>query len=413
YGTNRSQPLGDYCRMHQTSGTTAAPLRWLDTHESWSGLLDSWVRVFEESGVTAADRVMFPFAFGPFTPVDLSCTETSILVTVPLPPIPAVADITQGGNVVQNIELHATGLPSPISLARDGAGALYSANPDIFDVTIAGDFTDAAPFATGQDTTTLTWTGQALWAGVTGAPEIYDVTAGGDLSAAAPVVTLPTVGVGQIDGLLTTLDGTIYAVTGNQIYDVTAGGDLTGALPFATGLQSGQRGFTGMLEHVCSADSDCFDDDLCNGPERCVDNRCLPAEQPLSCDDDDACTNDGCQPADGCTHDPVPACCDEDLDCAVDALCDVEAMTCMPVGTVPTTGMDTESDDTAMVPTTGDTDGAEGDATGSGGEQDGEGNDGCGCRQSTREGGPWWALLVLAVAGRRRGRGSGRPATPS
>jgi len=66
YGTNRSQPLGDYCRMHQTSGTTAAPLRWLDTHESWSGLLDSWVRVFEESGVTAADRVMFPFAFGPF-----------------------------------------------------------------------------------------------------------------------------------------------------------------------------------------------------------------------------------------------------------------------------------------------------------------------------------------------------------
>lgn len=66
YGTNRSQPLGDYCRMHQTSGTTSVPLRWLDTRESWSGLLDSWVRVFELSGVTRADRVMFPFAFGPF-----------------------------------------------------------------------------------------------------------------------------------------------------------------------------------------------------------------------------------------------------------------------------------------------------------------------------------------------------------
>jgi len=66
YGANLSYPLGEYSRMHQTSGTTAAPLRWLDTPESWSTLLDSWVRVFVASGVTADDRVLFPFAFGPF-----------------------------------------------------------------------------------------------------------------------------------------------------------------------------------------------------------------------------------------------------------------------------------------------------------------------------------------------------------
>lgn len=66
YGSNLSYPLSRYTRMHQTSGTTAAPLRWLDTAESWSALLDSWVRVFRQSGVTAQDRVLFPFAFGPF-----------------------------------------------------------------------------------------------------------------------------------------------------------------------------------------------------------------------------------------------------------------------------------------------------------------------------------------------------------
>ena len=31
YGTNLTDPLSDYSRMHQTSGTTGAPLRWLDT----------------------------------------------------------------------------------------------------------------------------------------------------------------------------------------------------------------------------------------------------------------------------------------------------------------------------------------------------------------------------------------------
>ena len=34
YGTNLTEPLSAYCRLHQTSGTTGQPLRWLDTPES-------------------------------------------------------------------------------------------------------------------------------------------------------------------------------------------------------------------------------------------------------------------------------------------------------------------------------------------------------------------------------------------
>ncbi len=66
YGTNLTYPLERYCRLHQTSGTSGQPLRWLDTRESWRFLLRAWVRVFEVAGVTAADRMLFPFSFGPF-----------------------------------------------------------------------------------------------------------------------------------------------------------------------------------------------------------------------------------------------------------------------------------------------------------------------------------------------------------
>jgi phenylacetate-CoA ligase len=52
--------------LHQTSGTAGRPLRWLDTPESWSRLLDCWVTMFDMADVTAADRLFFPFSFGPF-----------------------------------------------------------------------------------------------------------------------------------------------------------------------------------------------------------------------------------------------------------------------------------------------------------------------------------------------------------
>ncbi|PYK61090.1 MAG: phenylacetate--CoA ligase [Verrucomicrobia bacterium] len=66
YGTNLTFPLDRYTRFHQTSGTTGAPLRWLDTPESWSWMVESWTGIFRAANVTASDRVFFAFSFGPF-----------------------------------------------------------------------------------------------------------------------------------------------------------------------------------------------------------------------------------------------------------------------------------------------------------------------------------------------------------
>jgi phenylacetate-CoA ligase len=66
YGTNLSFPLDRYCRFHQTSGTNGRPMRWLDTRQSWDWFLDCWTTIFQAAGVTAADRILFPFSFGPF-----------------------------------------------------------------------------------------------------------------------------------------------------------------------------------------------------------------------------------------------------------------------------------------------------------------------------------------------------------
>jgi len=66
YGTNLTFPLAQYTRFSQTSGTTGTPIRWLDTTESWSWMVDNWVRVFRESGVGPQDRIFYAFSFGPF-----------------------------------------------------------------------------------------------------------------------------------------------------------------------------------------------------------------------------------------------------------------------------------------------------------------------------------------------------------
>lgn len=67
YGTNLSYPLERYVRFHQTSGSSGGvPLRWLDTHDSWERLLDTWRRVFEAAGVGPRDRILLAFSFGPF-----------------------------------------------------------------------------------------------------------------------------------------------------------------------------------------------------------------------------------------------------------------------------------------------------------------------------------------------------------
>jgi len=66
YGTDLTYPLARYTRVHQTSGSAGAPLRWLDTPESWDWFCRCWCVVFHAADLTEADRVLFPFSFGPF-----------------------------------------------------------------------------------------------------------------------------------------------------------------------------------------------------------------------------------------------------------------------------------------------------------------------------------------------------------
>ena len=66
FGTNLTYPLDRYTRCHQTSGTTDAPLRWLDTPESWDWMLESWTKILRVASLRPADRVYFAFSFGPF-----------------------------------------------------------------------------------------------------------------------------------------------------------------------------------------------------------------------------------------------------------------------------------------------------------------------------------------------------------
>ena len=66
FGSNLTFPLDRYVRVHQTSGTTGAPLRWLDTQESWDWWARCWGTVLRGAGVRPGDRVFFPFSFGLF-----------------------------------------------------------------------------------------------------------------------------------------------------------------------------------------------------------------------------------------------------------------------------------------------------------------------------------------------------------
>lgn len=66
YGSDLTYPLDRYVRCHQTSGTTTAPIRWLDTRESWDAIVDNWIKILDRAGVTRQDRFFFAFSFGPF-----------------------------------------------------------------------------------------------------------------------------------------------------------------------------------------------------------------------------------------------------------------------------------------------------------------------------------------------------------
>ena len=66
FAANLTYPLSAYIRLHQTSGTTGAPLRVFDTRTSWDWWAHCWGHVFAGAGVTAEDRVFCAFSFGPF-----------------------------------------------------------------------------------------------------------------------------------------------------------------------------------------------------------------------------------------------------------------------------------------------------------------------------------------------------------
>jgi phenylacetate-CoA ligase len=66
FGTNLTYAPERYVRVHQTSGTSGAPLRWMDTQASWEWWAQCWGFVLAAAGVTPSDRVYFPFSFGLF-----------------------------------------------------------------------------------------------------------------------------------------------------------------------------------------------------------------------------------------------------------------------------------------------------------------------------------------------------------
>jgi phenylacetate-CoA ligase len=66
FGTNLTFPLERYVRVHQTSGTSGLPIRWLDTQASWDWWIRCWGFVLRGAGLTPEDRVFFPFSFGLF-----------------------------------------------------------------------------------------------------------------------------------------------------------------------------------------------------------------------------------------------------------------------------------------------------------------------------------------------------------
>lgn len=66
YGSNLTFKPTAYVRLHQTSGTTGSPVRWLDTTESWNWFMQCWAQIYRMIGLQPDDVLAFPFSFGPF-----------------------------------------------------------------------------------------------------------------------------------------------------------------------------------------------------------------------------------------------------------------------------------------------------------------------------------------------------------
>jgi phenylacetate-CoA ligase len=66
FGSNLTFPLERYTHLHQTSGTTGATLRILDTAEDWAWWRRQLGRVLVAAGIGPGDRVALAYSFGPY-----------------------------------------------------------------------------------------------------------------------------------------------------------------------------------------------------------------------------------------------------------------------------------------------------------------------------------------------------------
>ena len=66
FGSRLTEPLQQYSRLHQTSGTRGKPLRILDTEDSYGWFARGWGYIYRAAGVGPDDRVFAAFSFGPF-----------------------------------------------------------------------------------------------------------------------------------------------------------------------------------------------------------------------------------------------------------------------------------------------------------------------------------------------------------
>lgn len=66
FAANLTWPVDAYCRYHQTSGTHGRAMVVLDSAEDWQWWLEVWQYVLDAAAVTADDRAMLAFSFGPF-----------------------------------------------------------------------------------------------------------------------------------------------------------------------------------------------------------------------------------------------------------------------------------------------------------------------------------------------------------
>lgn len=104
FGTNHNFPLAAFTRCHQTSGTSGAPIRWLDTPECWEALTRHWMLVLQAAGVGPLDRVLFAFSFGPFLGFWLAFESATRLGCLCLP----AGGLSSAARARQIIDLEAT-----------------------------------------------------------------------------------------------------------------------------------------------------------------------------------------------------------------------------------------------------------------------------------------------------------------